>query len=111
ALQLQFRNSPNGGYEIVPESFPLVARKWELTNTRYLRGPAGFLDEMNQAMDPAQNRFRMVQRFDVLPKPGISIPYGMTQKQFAPYLQPDKLTAYPSDDGDYALFEFTGALP
>ncbi|HEX4349226.1 MAG TPA: hypothetical protein VH251_02505, partial [Verrucomicrobiae bacterium] len=105
------RFTPSGGAEIDPEKFPLAARKWQLTNTRYLLGPAGFLDELNQALDPVQHRFRILQRFDVLPKPGVGIPYGMTQKQIAPYLSPDKLTAYPSDDGDYALFEFSGALP
>ncbi len=112
ALQIQFRATTNG-YEIVPESLPLATRRWQLTNTRYLLGPAAFLDEMNQMFDPGQHRFRTLQRFDVLAKSGVSTsnPYGLTPKQYANYLQPDKLTAYPTADGDYALFEFTGALP
>ena len=52
----------------------LMARHWELTNTRYLLGPAGFLDVLNEQLDPAQHRFRIVQRFDVMPKPGIDQP-------------------------------------
>jgi hypothetical protein len=83
-----------------PDSAYLIARHWQLTNTRYLLGPAGFLDVMNEQIDPEQHRFRIVQRFNFVPKPGI--------------LQPTKyeeLTAVPDDNGPYALFEFTGALP
>ena len=83
-----------------PDSAPLFARRWQLTNTRYLLGPAGFLDVMNEQLDPGQHRFRIVQRFDVVPKPGIEHP-----------TQLEELTAVPSDNGNYALFEFTGALP
>src|SRR5579862_6696048 len=83
-----------------PDTAYLVARHWELTNTRYLLGPAGFLDELNQQLDPVQHRFRIVQRFSVVPKPGIENP-----------TQYSELTAVPAEDGDYALFEFTGALP
>ena len=88
--------SPNG----TPESVPLIARHWELTNTRYLLGPAGYLDVMNQQLDPVKHRFRIAQRFEIGPKPG--------------FLQPQQLedfTAIPNDNGRYALFEFTGALP
>ncbi len=83
-----------------PESVPLFARHWELTNTRYLLGAAGYLDVLNQQLDPGQHRFRIAQRFEIGPKPG--------------YLQPqqlEELTAIPNDNGRYALFEFTGALP
>lgn len=79
---------------------PLFARHWQLTNTRYLLGPAGFLDVMNQQLDPVQRRFRIVQRFNVLPKPGILQPTRL-----------EELTAFPDNNGAYALFEFTGALP
>lgn len=98
--------SPRNGSEI-----SLIARNWQLTNTRYLLGPAGFLDVMNSELDPAQHRFRIAQRFSVLPKPGIAVPYGISPEQFANYLPPDKNTAVPNPDGPYALFEFTGALP
>jgi hypothetical protein len=88
--------SPNDS----PESVQRIARKWQLTNTRYLLGPAGYLEVMNQQLDPAQKRFRVLQRFDVLPKPGIAHP-----------TQLEELTVVTDDKGPYALFEFTGALP
>jgi hypothetical protein len=77
-----------------------MARRWQLTNTRYLLGPAGFLEVLNEQLDPLQHRFRIVQRFDVLPKPGIQ---QLTKLE--------EMTAVPSDNGACALFEFTGALP
>ena len=55
---------------------------------------------MNEQLDPAQHRFRIVQRFEVMPKPGIAQPTRL-----------EELTAVPNDNGNYALFEFTGALP
>lgn len=88
--------SPRG----TAESAPLLARHWELTNTRYLLGPAGYLEVMNQQLDPEQHRFRIVQRFEVVPKPGILQPTRL-----------EELTAVPNENGRYALFEFTGALP
>jgi hypothetical protein len=88
--------SPRG----TPESLPLVARHWQLTNTRYLLGAAGFLNVLNQQLDPGKNRFRIAQRFDIVPKPGFLQPQALEQ-----------LTAQPTSDGDLALFEFTGALP
>ncbi len=78
-----------------------VTRKWQLTNTRYLIGPAGFLDVLNTQLDPVQRRFRIALRYQVIPKPGI--PY------FNPY-KPDEWTASLDPNGNYAVFEFTGAL-
>ena len=78
----------------------LLPRRWQLTNTRYLLGPAGFLDIMNSQLDAGQQRFRVLQRFDVVPKPGIERPTKL-----------EELTAVTSPNGAYALFEFTGALP
>jgi hypothetical protein len=78
----------------------LLARRWQLTNTRYLLGPAGFLDQLNGQFDPAQRRFRIIQRFDIASKPGIE-----------QATQLEELTAVPNDNGPYALLEFTGALP
>jgi hypothetical protein len=83
-----------------PDTVYLITRRWQLTNTRYLLGPAGFLDVLNQQLDPGQHRFRIVQRFNVVPKPGIENPTQLSE-----------LTAVPAENGDYALFEFTGALP
>jgi len=77
-----------------------VTRRWELTNTRYLLGAAGFLEVLNQQIDPVQHRFRIAARFDIAPKPGIANPTGL-----------DELTAVIKPDGQYAVFDFTGALP
>jgi hypothetical protein len=83
-----------------PDTAYLIARQWELTNTRYLLGPVGFLDALNTQLDPALRRFRVVARFDVKPKPGVD--------QVTRF---EELTAVPNDNGACALFEFTGALP
>lgn len=82
------------------ESAPLITRRWELANTRYLLGAAGYLEVMNQQLDPIQRRFRIVQRFEIMPKPGVLRPERL-----------EELTAVPNENGRYALFEFTGALP
>jgi hypothetical protein len=78
----------------------VIVRRWELTNTRYLLGAAVFLDLLNQGFDPGHQRFRIAERFNVLPKPGIVHPTKLTE-----------LTAVPVTNGNFALFEFTGALP
>ncbi len=86
----------------VPQSvaeYPVIARHWQLTNTRYLLGAAGFLNVLNTQLDPGKERFRIAQRFDIVAKPGIQ-PTSL-----------EELTATPSADGDLALFDFTGALP
>ena len=77
-----------------------LTRRWQLTNTRYLLGAAGFLEVLNQQIDPIQHRFRIAARFDITGKPGIPNPTGL-----------DELTAVVNPDGQYALFDFTGALP
>jgi hypothetical protein len=77
-----------------------LTRRWQLTNTRYLLGAAGFLDVLNQQIDPLQHRFRIAASFDIVPKPGIPVPTGL-----------DELTAVIKPDGQYAVFDFTGALP
>lgn len=81
-------------------AFGTPLRRWELTNTRYLLGPAGFLMPLNEQLDPAKQRFRIALRFDVLPKPDVTKLTGTEQ-----------LTALTNNDGDLALFDFTGALP
>ena len=77
-----------------------ITRNWELTNTRYLLGAADFLDVLNQQIDPVKHRFRIAATFDIAPKPGIATPTAY-----------DELTAVFDPDGQYAVFEFTGALP
>jgi hypothetical protein len=77
-----------------------IPRRWQLTNTRYLLGAAGFLNLLNQQIDPGLRRFRTALQFDIGPKPGILNPTGL-----------DELTAVIKPEGQYAVFEFTGALP
>jgi hypothetical protein len=78
-----------------------ITRRWQLTNTRYLLGWSGFLDGLNQQIDPVQHRFRVVTRFDIALKPNVSTFSGAG----------DELTAEMKPDGQFAVFEFTGALP
>ena len=79
----------------------LISRRWQLTNTRYLLGPAGYLETLNEQLDPEYHGFRIVQRFNVELKSGV--------EEFHQRLE--ELTAVPDDNGPYALFEFTSALP
>jgi hypothetical protein len=83
-----------------PESLVNIGRRWELTNTRYILGLAGFLDMLNVQFDPAHERFRVLDRFDVTLKPGITQPTRW-----------EDFTAELSTNGDLAVFDFTGALP
>ena len=75
-------------------------RYWALTSTDYVLGLADAPDTLN--LDPALNgrSFRIVQRFDVLPRPGFTLAD-----------LPEHFTAQPDDHGPYALFQYTGALP
>src|SRR5439155_11890494 len=82
------------------DSPPAMARRWQLTNTRYLLGAAGFQEALNQQIDPGQHRFQIVQRFDIVPKPGETEVQSLEQ-----------LTAVISTNGQYAIFSFNGALP
>jgi hypothetical protein len=95
---------------------PVLTRRWELTNTRYLLGPAGYLEGLNQQFDPVHRRFRIYSTFDIVPRPFVQIPANVPLdqlKQYAEMLPLDLRTAFPATDGngDYAVFEFTGALP
>jgi Bacterial membrane protein YfhO len=87
-------------FDQTPNTLSRIARRWQLTNTRYLLGAAGFLDVLNQELDPTLRRFQIVTRFDITLKPGV-----------VNYAQTEDLTAVLSTNGNYALFEFTGALP
>jgi serine/threonine protein kinase len=87
-------------FDNTPKTLPLITRRWELTNTRYLLGAAGFLDFLNQEFDPVRHRFKIVTRFDFVPK------HRMTEATY-----PEELTATLNPQGKCALFEFTGALP
>jgi len=83
-----------------PGTESLLARRWELSNTRYLLGPADYLQLLNQMLDPEKHRFRIAERFEIVPKPGVTRAMRLEQ-----------VTAVANENGRYALFEFTGALP
>jgi hypothetical protein len=80
-----------------------VGRLWQLTATRYLVGPVPYLEFMNQHFDTVPNRFRIVQKFDLGPRPDAD----------RDRLTVSDLQAVPSDGPNvpYALFEYTAALP
>jgi hypothetical protein len=88
------------GFDQSTNTLHRMPRRWQLTNTRYLLGAAGYLDVLNQQLDPLQHRFRIAARFNIVLKPGVSS-----------YRQETDLTAAITPDGPFALFEFTGALP
>jgi hypothetical protein len=87
-------------FDGTPGSVSHLARRWQLTNTRYFLGATVFREALNQQLDPGRNRFQVVERFDLVPKP------GLTEVQSL-----DQLTAVSNTNGQYAIFSFNGALP
>jgi hypothetical protein len=81
-------------------TLPRVTRQWEVANVRYVLAPAGFLKVMHRELDPVQQRFRIVERFDIVARPGIASP-----------LSSEEFTAVSATNGSFAIFEFSGALP
>ena len=79
---------------------PGLLRRWELTSTRYLLGPTGFAEGLNQQVDPQLNRFSDALRFNIGGKPGVPVPRKL-----------EELTAVAATNGQYAVIEFAGALP
>jgi hypothetical protein len=91
---------PQGDSNILQQLQQKFPRRWELTNTRYLLGPAAMLKFLNEQLDAPRARFRIAERFDIVPKPGVARPTKC-----------EELTAITSTNGAYALYDFTGALP
>lgn len=82
-------------------AFAPPLRRWELSNTRYLLGPAAFVESLNQQLDTGKSRFRIALRFDLARKIGV-----------APSLpQSEQITTVINTNGQLAVIEFTGALP
>ena len=77
-----------------------ITRRWQLTNTRYLLGPASFLDQINSGLDHGEPRFRIARSFDIVLKTGVEKAARL-----------EDFTAVFNPNGQYAIFEFTGALP
>jgi hypothetical protein len=75
-------------------------KMWRLTNTRYVLGLADELESWNQDIGQSNQQFRIAARFDLVPKPGVT---NTTEL--------DNWTARLDDNGAFALFDFTGALP
>ena len=76
-----------------PQHVTRVARRWQLTNTRYLLGAAGLLNTV-KLLDPEQQRFKSVMTFEFY-----------RDRADGPILTRTNAA------GPFALFEFTGALP
>jgi hypothetical protein len=75
-------------------------RMWEMTSTDRYLAPAAILQVVNQQFDPKLKRFRILTRFDIVPKPGVTSASSG-----------DQLTTVINPNGAFAVFEFGGALP
>jgi hypothetical protein len=75
-------------------------RAWQLTNARYLLGAAGFYPTLNASSNPLHPAFRIIERFALKPRPGLT-----------GWIQAQNVTAVPDPEGPYALYEFNWALP
>ena len=76
-------------------------RLWELTSTRYLLGMTGYVAVLNQQFDHSRDRFKILSRFNFVPKGG-----GAMNA-----VKVDDLTAQVDPAGSFGVIEFTGALP
>lgn len=76
------------------ETIHHVARRWQLTNTRYIACATPLLGLLNQGFDPGQKRFQPRLQFDFY-----------QDRQGGPIL------IRTNENGRYAIVEFTGALP
>jgi len=80
-------------YDNTSNTLHRIVRRWELTNMRYLIGPAGLYQSLNKELDP-QQRFRPVMLFE-----------------FYQTHAGGRILTRTNSSGPFALFEFTGALP
>ena len=86
---------------------PTLGRLWQLTNTRYIIASPKTAEALNDFIDPARRRFRVVLPFTLALKPGA--PQPTEKSALADVVQ--LLKAVPSAQGTLALIEFSGALP
>ena len=77
-----------------------ASRMWHVTNTRFILGMRGYLQLLNEQVDPINKPFRVHTAFNMAAKPGVTQP-----KTFA------EVTVTPNPDGQLALIENTKALP
>jgi hypothetical protein len=78
----------------------LYGRLWQLSSTRFLLAQKEFLTQHGGELDP-QNRFSPRESFEIVPK-------GNANPQA---IQVEDLTAEIKPNGQFGIFEFTGALP
>jgi hypothetical protein len=88
------------GTNMINSDLRPAVRLFELTNTRYILANAGAAPLLNGLGDPAQRGFQIRKRLVLEPKLGVS-----EVQDFG------GLTVETSDDGPFALIEFTRALP
>jgi hypothetical protein len=75
-------------------------KMWRLTNSRYILGLADDLSTWNDDIGQSNQELRIVERFNLAPKPGVTNTADLSN-----------WTAVPDANGLFALFDFTGALP
>ena len=75
-------------------------RAWQLTSTRYVLGPANFDTMMSEQNFLPPSALATAGRFEIERKPGV-----------LSATTPDQLTAQWQDNGRFALFDYTNALP
>jgi hypothetical protein len=102
ALQVGVKEDGQGHLVLDEKTMYRIGRQWQLTATRYLVGPAPLLDAINQQFYTTPNRLRIIKRFELGPRPGVTEPTQYSQ-----------IEATPTDNPNarYALFEFMDALP
>jgi hypothetical protein len=87
--------APQGSHNLFP-----IGRLWQLTSTRYIVGMTGFLDLLNQQIDPLHQSFRVHTPFDFIPR-----------HSAATATRAEDITAAIHPEGNFAIFEFGAALP
>ncbi len=93
--------------EVSKEAGQSFLRLWQLTNTRYFIGWQKSAELFNDLLDPVKRRFTNRIAFGLTLKPGVSQP--PQNLPIADLMQ--LVTAAPTAQGPFALFEFTGSLP
>ena len=78
-----------------------IGRLWQLTSTRHLLGAKEYLDTLNQQIDPEKHRFRIQAPFD----------FALRNPPSTNAPRIEDVTAVTKAAGQYAIFEFAGALP
>jgi hypothetical protein len=89
-----------GNFNPSGQNLKAAARMWQLTNTRYLLGGAGIVSQLNATADPQGQSFRLVDRYKMTLKPGVTNVEDIGD-----------VTVVRDDQGEFGLIEFTNTLP